>query len=127
METIKPSFLIYLDTYVHVMALSVEQRGELFTSLLWYANNAARREHPMDVTVAGAQCKSLTPDARMAFYFMADAIYRDTEKWNEKRKRCRTAATKREAEKRQKPPEPFRGRGIDVYPSQEEVEAMEKG
>ena len=83
-------------------------------------DNAARREHPMDITMAAAQCQNLTPRARMAFSFMASAIARDTEKWNEKRRNYLRSAANREA--RKKPaPMPVQGRGVDVYPSDEET------
>ena len=47
MDNMKNSFVIYLDAYPHVLTLTKEEQGDLFTSLFWYANNAARREHPM--------------------------------------------------------------------------------
>lgn len=123
MDNMKNSFVIYLDAYPHVLTLTKEEQGDLFTSLFWYANNAARREHPMDITMAATQCQSLTPRARMAFSFMASAIARDTEKWNEKRRNYLRSAANREAKKRPAPM-PFRGRGVDVYPSDEEAKQL---
>ena len=126
MENLKSSFMIYLDAYPHVLTLTREEQGDLFTSLFWYASNAAHREHPMDVTAAAAQCQRLTPQARMAFCFMASAIARDTEKWNEKRRNYLRSASEREARKKAAAM-PFRGRGVDVYPTLEETAGMEEG
>ncbi|WP_298022339.1 DUF6291 domain-containing protein [uncultured Dysosmobacter sp.] len=119
MENLKKSFVVYLDAYPHVLTLTPEERGQLFTCLFWYAGNAAGREHPMDVTAAGAQCRELSPRALMCFYFMADAIARDTEKWGEKRKSYQRSAAKR-LERRQA----FQGPGVDVYPTKAEEKAL---
>ena len=117
--------MFYLDAYPHVMTLSREEQGYLFCCLFWYANRIAGEVYT-DVTVAAAMCRDLTPQSRMAFYFMADAISRDTLKWKEKQKNYQKSAAQREAKKRIAAM-PFRGRGVDVYPSEEEVKRMEEG
>lgn len=123
----KTGFLIHRDAYMHVMALSPEQRGELFGCLFWFAERVAQRGY-LDVTVAAAQCTNLTPEAKMAFRFMADSIQRDTMKWRDKQTSY-LAAAERRAEKRKESaaPMPFKGKGVDVYPSEEEHKALLEG
>ena len=118
----KKSFIIHLDAYTHILTLSPEQRGELFSVLFHYAIVAGKKGPP-DVTTFAAQCTNLRPEARMAFYFMADAIARDTEKWQTKKANYRAAATRRQAE-RAAVPMPFQGRGIDVGPDPEELTGL---
>lgn len=115
----KKSFIIHLDAYTHILTLPPEQRGELFTALFHYANIASKK-NPPDVTVFAAQCPAMAPETRMAFYFMADAIARDTEKWQTKKANYQAAATRRRAE-RAALSMPFRGQGIDVVPDAEEL------
>lgn len=57
----KTGFPIHQDTYLHVMTLSPEQRGELFGGLFWFAERVAQKGY-LDVTVAAAQCTNLAPD-----------------------------------------------------------------
>lgn len=115
----KKSFIIHLSAYAHILTLSPEQRGELFTALFHYAINACKNGPP-DVTTFAAQCTAMLPETRMAFRFMADSIARDTEKWNTKKANYQAGAAKRKAE-RVGVPMPFQGRGIDVYPDAEEL------
>ncbi|MDO4316115.1 MAG: DUF6291 domain-containing protein [Oscillospiraceae bacterium] len=123
----KKSFLIYMDAYLHIITLPAEQRGELFSSLFWYAGQVAKKGY-MDVTVAAAQCPGLSPETRMAFYFMADSIQRDTIQWLEKQANYQAAAERREEKKRHTvAPMPFKGRGVDVYPSDEEAARLSRG
>ena len=117
--------MVYLDAYPHIMTLSPEEQGYLFCCLFWYANRIAGDKYT-DVTVAAAMCEKLTPQSRMAFYFMADAISRDTLKWREKRKNYQQSAARREEARKRAAAMPFQGRGVDVYPSEEEVKQMEE-
>ena len=123
----KPSFLIYTDCYMHIMSLTAEERGELFSCLVWYGMVVGTRKIPMTPAAAAASCTSLSPAAKMAFRFMAESIHRDTVQWFEKQKRYKAAAARREAEKRTGGKMPFKGRGVDVYPSKAELAAMEEG
>lgn len=123
----KTGFLIHRDAYMHVMALSPEQRGELFSCLFWFAERVAQKGY-LDVTIAAAQCTSLTPEAKMAFRFMADSIQRDTMKWQEKQSNYLAAAERRMGmRKGPAAPMPFKGRGVDVYPSDGEEKALSEG
>lgn len=140
MDNKKNSFLIYLDAYTHVLSLPMEQRGELFTALFWYAI-VLREKGPMDVTAALSQCPGLSSAGQMAFRFMASNIARDTERWLEKKANYQAAAARRKGEspdlsgKRIGPgplqmPDtsrlPHRIRGISVYPDEEEIRRMEE-
>lgn len=119
----KKSFIIHLDAYTHILTLPPEQRGELFTALFHYAINAARKGPPEVITFA-AQCTAMKPETRMAFYFMADTIARDTEKWQTKKANYQAAAARRSAERTvpsTAAPMPFRGQGVNVYPDEEEL------
>lgn len=122
MKNQKKSFLIYLDSYVHVMVLDAEQRGELFAALFWYAARVAEKGY-QDVTAAAAQLTRMTPEAKMAFRFMAEDIQRDTMRWLEKQSNYLAAAQRRSAE-REKKIRPI-SRGIDVYPDPGELEKLE--
>ena len=115
----KNSFIIHLSAYAHILTLSPEQRGELFTALFHYATQACKNTPP-DVTTFVAQCPAMLPETGMAFRFMADAIARDTEKWKTKQSNYQAAAAKRKTE-RTAAPMPFRGRGIDIVPDEEEL------
>lgn len=126
MDNHKNSFLIYLDSYMHIMALPMEQRGHLFTDLLWYATRMSVRDEVVDVTTAAASCTDLTPEARMAFKFMATTVARDFEKWKEKRDNYQAAARRRQEQKRAAAM-PYRGRGVDVYPTRAEERDMQEG
>lgn len=123
----KTGFLIHRSAYMHVLALSPEQRGELFSCLFWFAERVAQKGY-LDVTVAAAQCTSLSPEAKMAFRFMADTIQRDTIKWMDKQSNY-LAAAERRAEKRKGPaaPMPVKGKGVDIYPTDEEEKTLSEG
>ena len=123
MKNLKKSFLIYMDSHVHVMVLDAEQRGELFAALFWYAARVAEKGY-QDVTAAAAQLTRLTPEAKMAFRFMAEDIQRDTVRWLEKQANYQAAARRRALE-REKIIRPVSIRGIDVYPDREELEKLE--
>lgn len=118
----KKSFIIHLDAYTHILTLSPEQRGELFTALFHYAIQSCKNAPP-DVTTFAAQCTAMLPETRMAFRFMADSIARDTEKWQAKQANYQAAATRRHAE-RAAASMPFRGRGVDVCPDAEELTGL---
>ena len=121
----KNSFQVYLDTYFHLTRLPLEERGALFTNLMWYARQTADREDlGMDVIYAAAQApEPMAPATRMAFCFMADTIQRDTLRWYEKRDNYRKSARRRE-ERRRAGNMPFQGRGVDVWPDSRELQAL---
>ena len=123
MDNQKNSFLIYLDAYMHVTALPPEQQGYLFSSLFWFASRMSVLGHPVDVATAAAGCTQLSPEARMAFKFMATNMVRDFEKWLEKKENYQAAARRRQ-EQKHAPSMPFQGRGVDVYPTREEARDM---
>ena len=122
MDNRKNSFLVYLDSYMHVMSLPPEQQGYLFTALFWYANRVSTAGKVLDVTTSGVNCTQLSPAARMAFNFMATNIARDFEKWQEKKDNYQAAARRRRDLKQ--PAMPYHGRGVDVYPTREEAQAL---
>lgn len=113
----KKSFLIHMDLYPYMLTLPMEQRGVLFTALFRYALQS-RKKGFMDVTTAAAQFPELSPDGRMAFYFMADSIARDTQKWQEKQANYQAAAKRRS--QKNMAPMPLNRPGVNVYPTAEE-------
>ena len=90
-----------------------------------FRENAARvaEKGYQDVTAAAAQLTRMTPEAKMAFRFMAEDIQRDTMRWLEKQSNYLAAAQRRSAE-REKKIRPI-SRGIDVYPDPGELEKLE--
>ena len=118
----KKSFMIYHDSYSYILTLPMEQRGELFTALYHYSIQSEKKGPP-DVIVFAAQCIAMTPETRMAFYFMAGNMARDHKKWKTKQSNYSAAATRRHRE-RAAADMPFRGRGVDVYPEAEELTEM---
>jgi len=103
MTNAKKSFVLYFDMYDHISRLSVDQRGELLSALFEYAHREAVErgsgasvpdEHP-----------AMTPETRMAFSFIALVIFRDTDKWREKRERYQQAANARHADQSHSTPE----------------------
>ena len=103
MTNAKKSFVLYFDMYDHISRLSVDQRGELLSALFEYAHREAVErgsgasvpdEHP-----------AMTPETRMAFSFIALVIFRDTDKWQEKRERYQQAANARHADQSHSPSE----------------------
>ena len=103
MTNAKKSFVLYFDMYDHISRLSVDQRGELLSALFEYAHREAVErgsgasvpdEHP-----------AMTPETRMAFSFIALVIFRDTDKWREKRERYQQAANARHADQSHSFPE----------------------
>lgn len=122
MDNEKKSFLVYLDAYPNLQALSMEQRGELFTGLFQYAEEANRLGYPESIGDFADTFVNLSPEGVMAFRFMATTIARDFCKWMDKRVNYQAAARRR---KEQKPPAmPFQGRGVDVYPTRKEMADM---
>ena len=120
-ENQKKSFLIYLDAYLQVLTLSMEQRGQLFSALFWYAaRSAAEPKGPLDIVAASAQFKGMEPETQMAFRFMASDIARDTEKWLRRKKSYQRGAAKREQARA-----PLRG--ITVYPTDQESKDLLEG
>ena len=122
MDNEKKSFLVYLDAYPNLQALSMEQRGELFTGLFQYAEEANRLGYPESIGDFADTFVNLSPEGGMAFRFLATTIARDFCKWMDKRVNYQAAARRR---KEQKPPAmPFQGRGVDVYPTRKEMADM---
>ncbi|MCI8539270.1 MAG: hypothetical protein HFF18_11525 [Oscillospiraceae bacterium] len=65
----KKSFVIYTDYLKHIELLSIEQRGELLTAILTYADSGEERE--------------LDGMTSMAFSFIKTQMDRDLEKWEQ--------------------------------------------
>lgn len=95
-EEPKKSFLIYFDAYPSISTLPPEQRGELFSALFEYAR--AEAEAPTDQSDILRRHETISTETRMAFYFMAQTIQRDTEKWRQKHVRYQQAALRRQQE-----------------------------
>lgn len=98
MKTDKKGFVLYFDMADSVQCLPPDQRGHLFTALYRYAMEAA--EADLSPEAALNAFPQLSPEARMAFRFMADVVRRDTAKWKESRERYRMAALERVREAR---------------------------
>lgn len=99
-ETQKKSFLIYFDAYPIVSTLPPEQRGELFSALCEYAQAEAEAERPTEQSAVLDRFPAMSTDARTVFYFMAQNIQRDTEKWRQKHVRYQQAALRRQQDAR---------------------------
>lgn len=97
-EQQKKSFLIYFDAYPIVSTLPPEQRGELFSALCEYAQAEAEQPTEQDAVLRGHP--AMSSDTRMVFYFMAQNIQRDTEKWRQKHVRYQQAALRRQQDAR---------------------------
>ena len=89
----KKSIVLYFDACACLKPLPAEQRGELFTALVEYAQAAAKGS--MEPDPVRERYPAMTLETRMAFSFIADTIRRDTEKWREKHERYRQAAQQR--------------------------------
>lgn len=98
MRNEKKGFVLYFDMEHSIQCLPPDQRGYLLTALYRYAKDAAEADL-MPETALDA-FPQLSPEARMAFRFMADAVRRDTAKWNQRRENCRLAALERVRESR---------------------------
>lgn len=120
MDNIKKSFLIYLDAYPHIQSLSMEQRGQLFTALFQFVEQANYQGYPESVSDFADSIIGLSPEAAMAFRFMATALSRDFNRWRDKKLNYQSAARRRQ-EQKHAPSMPFQGRGVDVYPSRDEA------
>lgn len=94
----KKSFLIYFDTYSSICGLPPEQRGELFSALFEYAQ--AEAETPAEQGDILALHPAMSTETRMAFYFMAQTIQRDTACWRQKHARYQQAALRRQQDAR---------------------------
>ena len=89
----KKSFVLYFDACACLKPLPAEQRGELFTVLVEYAQAAAKGS--MEPDPVRERYPAMTLETRMAFSFIADTIRRDTEKWRQKHVRYQQAAQQR--------------------------------
>ncbi len=89
----KKSFVLYFDNYPSIAHLPAEQRGEILSALFEYAQ--AEAEGPSELRVVLDQHPAMSAESRMACYFMAKNIQRDTEKWREKHARYAKAAQER--------------------------------
>lgn len=76
----KKSFLIYFDSRPMVERLDDAERGKLFLELMRYAE-AVKTDRTKVLDYLGEDGRGLSPEAWMAFGFIAGAIYRDTLKW----------------------------------------------
>lgn len=125
MDDQKNTFLVHLDTCQHVVRLPMEQRGLLFSCLYWFAVEMNERGVKADPQELLRQKTGMTPETEMAFTFMAAAMARDFEKWQEKRTNYQAAAKRRQEQKtRMEQAAPYRGRGVDVYPTRAEERAL---
>lgn len=95
-EEHKKSFLLYLDNYPCVEALTTEQRGQLLLMLYRYA--IAEDMAPTDPASLLGEFPDMEDGARMAYLFLAETIRRDTERWKAKQRRYRNAARRRNGE-----------------------------
>lgn len=89
----KKSFVLYFDNYPSIAHLSAEQRGEILSTLFEYAQ--AEADGPSELQVVLDRHPAMSLESRMACYFMAKNIQRDTEKWREKHARYAKAARER--------------------------------
>lgn len=94
----KKSFMIYFDALPAIADLSSAQRGELFSALFDYAMRVCDR--PVDPHLAIADYPALEGGARMAFFFMAGCVARDTVKWRTTQERRQKATGERSREKK---------------------------
>lgn len=90
----KISFLLYLDTYESIAHLSDEQCGRLIRALFQYA--AAVAVEDTDPAVVAEQME-LESDTRMAFFFMAGSIRRDTAAWKQRQQTLSQRAKERKS------------------------------
>lgn len=107
----KKSFLLYYDSYTWLHRLSDEEKGRLFEALFLYALAARERLLSPQEYLQQENVK-LQEESTMVFGFMADSIYRDTEKWNaaqetKNRRRAAAEATKKEEPLIATPPDRF--------------------
>ena len=89
----KKSFLLYFDMYPMIRDLPAEQRGYLLSAMFEYADAAWRST--VDAESILQKFPRMGKAARMAYAFIATAIYRDTKKWLEKQERYHQAAVAR--------------------------------
>ncbi|MBO4991773.1 MAG: hypothetical protein J6E42_06425 [Firmicutes bacterium] len=89
----KKSFLLYFDMYPMIRDLPAEQRGYLLSAMFEYADAAWRST--VDAESILQKFPRMGKAARMAYAFIAAAIYRDTKKWLEKQARYHQAAVAR--------------------------------
>lgn len=89
----KKSFLLYFDMYPMIRDLPAEQRGYLLSAMFEYADAAWRST--VDAESILQKFPRMGKAARMAYAFIAAAIYRDTKKWLEKQERYHQAAVER--------------------------------
>lgn len=93
----KKSFVLYRNMRRHMAQLSREQQGALLMAIMDYADSAA--DGQTDMAAVLTQYPDMAPETRMAFFFIADVIRMDTEKWYQKQKNYQRAAQKRQEEK----------------------------
>lgn len=93
----KKSFILYFDVCRQVLALPDEQLGMLFRAVMDCAERESRGEDGVDGFIQ--RYPGMTDGTRMAFYFLASTIQRDTRTYREKCANYSAAAQKREVEK----------------------------
>ena len=98
----KKSFLLYFDMYPSIQNLPPEQKGYLFSALFEYADAAWKSGCEKERVLE--RFPQLNDGARMAYYFIAETIRRDTEKWREKQVRYQKAAQERSEKVRSENP-----------------------
>ena len=96
MSSEKKGFVLYLDMERGIQCLPPEQRGHLLSALYRYAREVSKGTVPPDAERMLSSFPELSPEGRMAFRFMAEAIRRDTERWRQRRENCRRAALERQ-------------------------------
>jgi len=95
----------------HMAKLPREQQGDLLMAIMDYADCSA--EGRIDADPVLLNYPDMSPDTRMAFFFIADVIRMDTEKWHQKQRNYLEAARKRQEGKdasnaRETPDDPMR-------------------
>ena len=96
----KKSFVFYFDALPAIEALEPEQRGHLFTAIVEFAIRASEGAVTLEEGLAAHP--ELNNEARIAFFFIAGHIVRDTASWNAAQKRRSEAArARRSADKKE--------------------------
>ena len=90
----KKSFVLYRNMRKHMAKLPREQQGDLLMAIMDYADCSAEGHTDADPILLNYP--DMSPDTRMAFFFIADVIRMDTEKWLQKQRNYLEAARKRQ-------------------------------
>ena len=80
----KTGFVFYFDCYHTLTSLPPEQRGWLITALCVYAERVWR-DGTVTAQEIAQQFPQLSQQAQVAYQFMTNAIWRDTQRWLQQR------------------------------------------